>query len=170
MHPPDMNQHVLSFIPCLTASRKINLQNFQPDFNKIRCNIQSGTVYASKTAMKRPFEPIKLPRKNPSAKESYRVYSDAANFKLVEAANAAEALKASGLTEARRIERYTPKLQAVLESGIFSAVAADPVTLAAPAAATEPATAKSPENTAPLSSEEVSKLLQENPPSPTASA
>ena len=128
----------------------------------------TGTVYADTDDMKHPFQPINLPRRNPSAsKESYRVYSDAVNFKLVEAENAAAALKASGLTDARRIERYAPTLQTVLDSQIFSEVAATPPPAAAAAAAApEAVQAKPAENAAPLSSDDVNKLLQEAPPSP----
>lgn len=113
--------------------------------------------------MKLPFEPIKLPKKATAAgKSTYRVYSDASNFKLVEAENAAAALKASGMAEARRIERFTPTMQSVLDARIFSEVAAKPPE-AKPADAPAP-TEQKPE---PLSSEDVSQLLQENPPAAT---
>lgn len=117
----------------------------------------SGTVYAKTSAMKHPFEPIKLPKKTPSQQHGYRVYSAPGQFKLVTAENAAEALKASGLAEAWRIERYAPTLQAVLDSQIFSEVAATP-----PAAKTADAPAPAepkPAADAPLSSDDVNKLL-----------
>ncbi|MDE3016961.1 MAG: hypothetical protein KGI29_08610 [Pseudomonadota bacterium] len=117
--------------------------------------------------MKHRFEALPIPRKDPArAPIRYRVYGDATSFKLVEADNAAGALMASGLAKAWRIERYTPTSSAVLDSQIFSEVAATP-----PAAAATPETAeqKPPETAAPLSSEDVNKLLQESP-TPTASA
>ena len=106
--------------------------------------------------MKHPFEPIKLPHKAASAgKSTYRVYSDTNNFKLVEAENAAAALKASGMAEARRIERFTPTMQSVLDARIFSEIAATPPE-SKPAETSAPVEQKS---ATPLSSDDVSKLL-----------
>lgn len=128
------------------------------------------------------FRNLTLPRKEASSFSSsrYRVYKTAKEFVVVEAENAKAALAASGLTQARRIERENIYLNNVLtlspaapqmdkpeKTQAAEAPAATPepaeVQEATPpaaeaqetAAAAPPAAAQ-----APLSNEEVNKLLQ----------
>lgn len=125
------------------------------------------------------FEKLPLPRKVQAQSSSgkYRVYSDATNFKQVDAASALEALQASGLKEAYRIERDSINNKVTIETLAEEkpAEAAKPAqtaapaasapaeqTVAAPAAAAAPAAppeAKPATPQAPLSKDDVNKLL-----------
>lgn len=121
------------------------------------------------------FQSLSLPHKDlPEAAGSrYRVYSDAKNFVVVEADNAQDALAASGLAKAHRILRESLFRDNVLTIALAAkaeaapkeehatevpAESAKPEESAAPPAAAEPAAASEPE--APLSNEDVNKLLE----------
>ena len=121
------------------------------------------------------FETLPIPRKDlPQLGTRYRVYKDPENFILVEAASALEALKACGMEPVHRIERDTIHLNNVLNVQALAeapaaaapptaetpaATATPPPTAETPAAAPPPA-ATPPADAAPLSPEDVNKLLQ----------
>jgi len=123
---------------------------------------------------KEPFESLTLPhREVPQLTLSrYRVYKNAKDYVLVEAGNAMEALKTSGLAQATLIERdifFSNNVLSVQtleeKSPAASPPAAEPAAAAAPVpepkqadaapAQTSPAVAETP-----LSNDEVNKLLQ----------
>jgi hypothetical protein len=116
------------------------------------------------------FQPVTLPRKEMSSgiQDYYRVYSEAGKYVLVAAQSARDAFKASGMATALRIERDALFFQNVMKKDASpvagEAVAADvPVAVvdivdAAPAEAEKAIPA--PPSDAPLSDEEVSKLLE----------
>lgn len=126
------------------------------------------------------FEALLIPRRElPQFGARYRVYKDAGNFILVEADSALEALKAYGVGQVHRIERDAIYLNNVLAPQALANVpalsvaeaaplppAAEPPAAAPPAAeiaaiaSAEPAAATPPAAAdAPLSPEDVNKLL-----------
>jgi hypothetical protein len=110
--------------------------------------------------MKKEFTPLDLPKKGVSPTESrYRVYKDAKEFSVVDAPSALQALQASGLKTAYRIER----------DSIFAGNLVDlkklpdappPAAAAAPAAPAAPEEAKPAEPDKGLSGAEVDQLLK----------
>jgi|GEM_PF-4566539 len=129
------------------------------------------------------FKDLALPRKDLPvvAQSRYLVYKDAKEFIIVDAANAKEALAASGLTDVYRIKRENRLLNNILSfalTGRDSATpkeapkveASEPVAPPETAPPAEPATAAEPpppvaeppkpEDSAALSNEEVSNLLK----------
>jgi hypothetical protein len=128
------------------------------------------------------FESLTLPRKEVAqmATSRYRVYTDASNFTLVDGGSALEALQASGQKQAHHIQRETIFLHNVLKvdalvqpavpapaapetaPAMAETASAAPAAAPAEAPAAKEAAAK-PAPAAPLSSDDVNKLLQENP-------
>ena len=118
------------------------------------------------------FEGLSLPRKElpVASKSRYRVYKNSKDFVLIEAENAKAALHTSGLKDATRIEReniYLTNILTVALTGIDSDAPKEQVTeqptIPEAAPPTESAAATEPPKTgeaAPLSSEEVNKLLE----------
>jgi hypothetical protein len=103
------------------------------------------------TTSTEPFEQLPLARTElPMALEGqYRVYSDHKNFKLVQAISAVNALEASGLEQAFKIERESLSKSTLIKPN-FSSDAVVPAEVpveatAAPAAETPTADAAAPE-------------------------
>ncbi|MDE3059743.1 MAG: hypothetical protein KGJ06_01880 [Pseudomonadota bacterium] len=100
------------------------------------------------------FEQLPIPRRELAVSGNrYRVYKDAKDFMLVEALNALEAFKSSGLPQAYRIERDGIYLQNVLDLKTLAPLAAAPADAAVPVAEAAAAPA------AELSGDDVNKLL-----------
>lgn len=106
------------------------------------------------------FEALPIPRKDPSrtGNARYRVYKDADNFSLVVAETALEALKASGLEQAYRVERDSIDSVAVLDMKAWAALT-EMADKPAPAASPDAAAAPPPKAEDPLSNDDVNKLL-----------
>lgn len=98
------------------------------------------------------FESLLLPQKGPPQGFSvrYRVYKNGKEFMHVDAGTALEALKASGLTEAYKIERDTIDAATVIDTSTWVNPAVD-------AATQQPVQENAPAS--PLSHDEVNKLL-----------
>ena len=127
------------------------------------------------------FEPLTIPRKEvPLTTNRYRIYKDAKDFIVQEAASALEALQKSGLQQALRIERdnlfgtniIDLEKIAIAPPALSQAAAAAPAAPEAdkPAEAREAAKAEAPREAVketskevpqetPLSTEDVDKLL-----------
>lgn len=115
------------------------------------------------------FEPLPLPKREfgQSPKGRYRIYSDDANYKVVEATSALEALQLSGLQQAHRIQRDAVFLVNVLEAGTLvsapengdEAAAVPAAASVAPPAAAAAADVPPAAADAPLSDDQVNKLL-----------
>src|SRR5690349_19824728 len=108
------------------------------------------------------FEALSLPQKQlpQSIAGRYRVYSDAANFVTVEAANAHEALKASGMQKACRIERDTALLSGIVDLDKLCVPAG---ASAAASAAAKPETAAPPEAAATTTAEAAKSTPEASP-------
>lgn len=121
------------------------------------------------------FKYLEIPRKNlaQSAGAQYRVYSNAKDFVTVEAENAQAAIAQSGVVNPLRVVRHIPSQCNVLEfppmddaaapvaAPVMAAPSEVPVEEAAPVAAeTVAAPEAAPASEAPLSNEDVEKLLQ----------
>ena len=115
--------------------------------------------------MKKQFTPLDLPKKGVAPADGrYRVYKDAKEFTVVEAPSALQALQASGLKTAFRIERDGALASNLIDlKKLPEAPAAKPAEAAKPAA---PAAeeVKPGETDKALSGEQVDKLLQGDAP------
>jgi hypothetical protein len=109
------------------------------------------------------FESLALPRKDvPHLMGShYRVYSDYANFKVVAAENAQEAMENSGIQNPVRVARDTILLYSLLNLG--ANVSAEEISATPPANDTAPiATAPTVTEEAPASTEAPAAALSNN--------
>ena len=88
------------------------------------------------------FEQLPLARADMPASTSgqYRVYSDAKNFKRVEAASAVEAMELAGMTSVYKIERESIYKASLIMPNFTAAVAAVAAAVAGPAGEAAPAT------------------------------
>lgn len=113
---------------------------------------------------KTEFVPLDLPKKGVAPAEGrYRVYKDAKDFTVHEAKSALEALQASGLKTAHRIERDSALASNLVDLKKIAAEAPPPAAAAAaPAAATPPAAeeVKPGATDQNLSGDQVDKLLK----------
>ncbi len=117
-----------------------------------------------------PFEPLEIPRKELALAgvSRYRVYRNPDSYTIVEAENALEALKASGMKEAYRIMRDALYFMNVVKTDIFATTPpadaqATVATEEAPAPVVQEAAAapeKPPVAEEALSDSDVSRLLQ----------
>lgn len=110
------------------------------------------------------FEVLPIPRKelSQSAIENYRVYKSANDYVVVPAQTALEALKASGLPVAYKIERDKIDLDKVLTPNAWATSAKIEEGSGPPPPAATPeitATVSAPATDTPLSSDDVNKLL-----------
>jgi len=117
------------------------------------------------------FEELPLPRRElPKFMGThYRVYSDDTNFVAVKASNALEALKASGLENACRIQRDTILLHRIVELDSMSIINEGMVcttehsTESRKPELPELGQPEEPRKTEPLVTNDVEKLLQPDP-------
>ena len=108
-------------------------------------------------AQPQSFDALPLPRKDFSlGVSSYRVYKDDANYVTVKAQTALEALQASGMPAAHKIEKDSLDLNKVVQPQAWASIKATESEAAKPAAATAPTT----EEAKPLSSDDVNQLLK----------
>lgn len=125
------------------------------------------------------FEELVIPRRelNNLSDMRYRVYSNAAQFDIIDAVSALDALQKSGMAKAYKIERHNPLADNVLhlsevqkllanhkdEQGeapmIAAAPKAEPVAQAVAESTQETVYISPPPEAATLSNDEVSKLL-----------
>ncbi len=115
------------------------------------------------------FQPLELPRKGlPPSNNQYRVYKDEKEFNIVEAASALEALKASGLQKAHRIQRESILEHTLIDLkklGVTEGTPSGTEDIKPPGETSVPAAAeaKPADGEKPLTGEQVDKLMSEKP-------